>query len=140
MNLTYWTPFAIVIIGNVLYHNIAKITPITVPPFLALSVTYLVSFTICALVYIFTGQSFRQDIQTLNWASIAWGVALVAIEFGYILLYRVGWKVSTASLMVNITGAILLAIIGVLFYKEILSLKQIVGIGLCMLGIFFLRS
>lgn len=140
MNLAYWTPFAIVIIGNLLYHNIARITPITIPPFLALSVTYLVSFLLSALTYTFTCQSFRQDIQTLNLASIAWGVALVAIEFGYILLYRVGWKVSTASLMVNITGAVLLAIIGMLFYKEILSLKQIIGIALCMLGIFFLRS
>ena len=42
--------------------------------------------------------------------------------------------------MVNITGAVFLAVIGVLFYKEILSLKQIVGIVLCMLGIFFLHS
>ncbi len=45
-----------------------------------------------------------------------------------------------ASLTVNITVAILLALIGVLFYKDLLLPRQCIGIALCLLGIFFLHG
>ena len=113
---------------------VAKATPSAAPPFLALSVTYLVSFLLCAAAYVVTGPSLRQDLHTLNWASAAWGLTLVAVEFGYILLYRTGWKISTASLLANVSVALLLAGIGVLFYKDVLLPRQIIGIILCLAG------
>lgn len=140
MNLMYWMPFLIIVIGNIGYHIVAKATSVTAPPFLALSLTYLVSFLLCAAAYLVTGHSLRQDWQTVNWASAAWGVTLVAVELGYILLYRAGWKISVASIMTNVTVALLLAGIGVLFYKDILLSRQVVGIILCLLGIFFLHT
>lgn len=139
MNITYWFPFILIVSANICYHNIAKWMPITLPPFLALSITYLISFLFCAATYLYTGNSIRQDIHTLNWASFIWGIILVAIEFGYILLYRAGWKISLAPLLINVTGAILLSLIGVFFYKEILSLKQIIGILFCFLGLYLLH-
>ena len=96
MSLMYWIPLLIVVVGNIGYHMIAKATPVTAPP-------------------------------------------LVAVEFGYILLYRAGWKISIASLLANVSVALLLAGIGVLLYKDILLPRQIIGIILCLAGIFFLR-
>ena len=139
MSLMYWIPLLIVVVGNIGYHMIAKATPVTAPPFLALSMTYLVSFLLCAAAYVVTGPSLRQDLQTINWASAAWGLTLVAVEFGYILLDRAGWKISIASLLANVSVALLLAGIGVLLYKDILLPRQIIGIILCLAGIFFLR-
>lgn len=139
MSLMYWIPLLIVVVGNIGYHMIAKATPVTAPPFLALSMTYLVSFLLCAAAYVVTGPSLRQDLQTINWVSAAWGLTLVAVEFGYILLYRAGWKISIASLLANVSVALLLAGIGVLLYKDILLPRQIIGIILCLAGIFFLR-
>lgn len=138
--MAHWLPFLIVVAGNVGYHIIAKSTPAAAPPFLSLSITYLVSFLLCAAAYLFTGPTLRHDLPALNWACFAWGIALVAIEFGYLLLYRSGWKISIASLTVNITVAILLALIGVLFYKDLLLPRQCIGIALCLLGIFFLHG
>lgn len=138
--MAHWLPFLIVVAGNVGYHIIAKSTPAAAPPFLSLSITYLVSFLLCAAAYLFTGATLRHDLPALNWACFAWGIALVAIEFGYLLLYRSGWKISMASLTVNITVAILLALIGVLFYKDLLLPRQCIGIALCLLGIFFLHG
>jgi multidrug transporter EmrE-like cation transporter len=69
----------------------------------------------------------------------AWGLTLVAVEFDYILLYRTGWKISMASLLANVSVALLLAGIGVLFYKDVLLPRQIIGIILCLAGVFFLR-
>ena len=74
MGLAYWIPFFIVVLGNIGYHEVAKATPVSAPPFLALSVTYLVSFLLCAAVYVVTGPSLRQDLSALNWASAAWGL------------------------------------------------------------------
>lgn len=138
--MAHWLPFLIVVAGNVGYHIIAKSTPAAAPPFLSLSITYLVSFLLCAAAYLFTGPTLCHDLPALNWACFAWGIALVAIEFGYLLLYRSGWKISMASLTVNITVAILLALIGVLFYKDLLLPRQCIGIALCLLGIFFLHG
>ena len=92
MSLIHWIPFLIIVIGNIGYQLVAKATPSAAPPFLALSVTYLVSFLLCAAAYVVTGLSLRQDLHTLNWASAAWGLMLVAVEFGYILLYRTDRK------------------------------------------------
>ncbi|WP_302528487.1 hypothetical protein [Megasphaera elsdenii] len=139
MSLTYWIPFFIVVLGNIGYHVVAKATPTAAPPFLALSVTYLISFLLCAAAYVVTGTSLRQDLTALNWASAAWGLTLVAVEFGYILLYRAGWKISMASLLANVSVALLLAGIGVLLYKDVLMPRQIIGIILCLIGVFFLR-
>lgn len=139
MSLTYWIPFFIVVLGNIGYHMVAKATPTAAPPFLALSVTYLVSFLLCAAAYVVTGTSLRQDLTALNWASAVWGLTLVAVEFGYILLYRAGWKISMASLLANVSVALLLAGIGVLLYKDVLLPRQIIGIILCLIGVFFLR-
>ncbi len=58
--------FFIVVLGNIGYHEVAKATPVSAPPFLALSVTYLVSFLLCAAVYVVTGPSLRQDLSALN--------------------------------------------------------------------------
>lgn len=66
MSLTYWIPFFIVVLGNIGYHMVAKATPTAAPPFLALSVTYLVSFLLCAAAYVVTGTSLRQDLTALN--------------------------------------------------------------------------
>ena len=141
MSLTFWLSFFAIVIGNVGYHIIAKSTPTAASPFLSLSVTYGVSFLICALLYLAIGQpSLSHDLGDLNWTSPAWGVALVVIEAGYIFLYRAGWKISIASLFLNVTVAILLVVIGVAFYKEHLSLREMAGIAFCLLGIFCLHD
>ena len=137
--LTYWGPFVLVVVSNVLYHNIAKWTPITLSPMLGLSITYLISFLLCIAAYVYTGSPFRQDIQELNWASVVWGIVLVGIEFGYIFLYRAGWEISIAPIMINITCAIILIAIGIFVYNESLSLKQGIGILCCFAGLYLIR-
>lgn len=137
--LTFWGPFALTVLSNVLYHNIAKWTPISLNPMLGLGVTYLVSFVICVIGYYFSGGVIRQDIQALNWVSVAWGIVLVGIEVGYLLLYRAGWEISLAPLMVNVTGAVILIAIGVGLYNESLTMKQGIGIIFCLLGFFLVR-
>lgn len=139
MSFQYWFPLLLVVTANVGYHIVAKETNPTAPPFLALAVTYFVSFVLCIIAYLASDHSLPRDLPTLNWASPVWGLTLVAVEFGYLLMYRAGWKVSMASLIANLSVAILLVGVGVLGYKEILLPKQVIGIVLCLVGVFFLH-
>ena len=105
---------------------------------MSLCVTYLVSFVISAVIYAATGHSFHQDWSQLNWTSYAWGFVLVALEAGYVFLYRVGWKISVAFL--NVSVALALIVIGLVVYKDHLSLREMAGVAFCLLGIVFLHG
>ncbi|MDN5308232.1 MAG: hypothetical protein PWP16_1595, partial [Eubacteriaceae bacterium] len=64
----------------------------------------------------------------------------VGIELGYLFLYRSGFKISSSSLIANITVAILLIIIGVFLYHEQISIKQLLGISLCLGGLLLVKG
>ena len=66
------------------------------------------------------------------------GLSVVGLELGYILIYRAGWKVSVASLVANLALACILVLVGVLWYKEVLTGHQILGIGACVVGILLI--
>lgn len=63
----------------------------------------------------------------------------MGLEFGYIQLYRAGWSVSVGPLVCNITLACVLLVIGVLLYKEVLHLPQILGMLLCVAGLVLIN-
>lgn len=76
----------------------------------------------------------------INWTSFVLGISVVALEFGYIQVYRAGWNVSIGSLVSNIGLAIVLIFVGLLLYKETISLNQVIGIFLCIAGIVFINK
>ena len=79
------------------------------------------------------------DLKHLNWTSPVLGLCLIGLEAGYIYLYRVGWQISVGSIVGNILLALILLAIGILFYNETISLKQIIGILFCVLGLVFIN-
>ena len=42
------------------------------------------------------------ELSKVNWTSIALALDLVGLEVGYVFVYRMGWSVSTASVVANI--------------------------------------
>jgi len=50
-------------------------------------------------------------------------------------MYRLGWQISKGSLVANILVALALIILGIFFYKESLSIRNFIGLGLCIVGI-----
>lgn len=57
----------------------------------------------------------------------------------YLLLYRAGWEISLAPLMVNVSAALILIALGVGLYNESLTIKQGIGIIFCLIGFFLVR-
>ena len=135
----YYMPIIIVICSNTLYHVCSKSTPRDANMFMSLIATYLVATASSIAFYLFSVQNrgLVLDIKSLNWTSILLGIGVFGIELGFIKMYRTGWDISAASLLTNAAISILLIFIGLIFYREHLSSNQMIGIALCLAGLFF---
>ncbi len=125
------------ILANLMYHLTLKVTPSNAHPLVSLAVSYLVAAFLCmALLPLFPMKDgLAQALRQLNWASYALGAAIVGLEIGFLLTYRAGWNISTGSLVSNLTVAMLLLPIGLLFFQEKLSLTNSIGAGIALLGL-----
>ncbi|MDE6599836.1 MAG: DMT family transporter [Oscillospiraceae bacterium] len=139
-NMIY--PILIVVASNTVYNICAKSTPDNVNSFASLAVTYLIAAICSAVMFFATGEqkNLAVEISKANWTAYVLGIAIVGLEFGYICIYRAGWKISLGNLVASISLACVLVIVGVLLYKETISLKQVVGIVLCISGIILIAK
>lgn len=129
-------PIVIVTVANTFYNLCAKATPATIAPYAALTVTYLTA-AICSLGLFFLtshGRSLTGELQKLNWSSFVLGIAIVGLEFGFICVYRAGWKVSVAPLVASVALVCVLLVVGFLLYRETLSVRQVLGMAVCVIG------
>ena len=128
----------LIVLGVLLYHVAQKSIPKHVDPMLAFTVAYGMAFLICVSILVLSGgiQTLIEEIRGRDWIPILMlGFSLVPVELGYLYAYRTGWKISTTSITLGPFIAVALALIGVLWYKEELSLTNIIGIGLCIAGV-----
>lgn len=135
-------PILIVVAANTIYNICAKSTPTNINSFATLSVTYLVAM-ICSIIMFYVTSEKKNlllELQKTNWTTYALGIAIVGLEFGFLCVYRAGWKMSTANLFASITVACVLLIVGFLLYKEVLSLRQLLGMGVCALGLILIAK
>ncbi|NMP38550.1 MAG: EamA family transporter [Clostridiales bacterium] len=133
---SYIWPIALVVLANTFYNIITKSTPSDVNAFLSLSITYIVAAAASFAAYLLTGgHKLSEELPKLNWTAFALGICIIALEVGYIYVYRAGWKVNTGSLAANISLACVLAVVGFLLYRESLSFKQVLGMLLCTGGL-----
>ncbi|MBC8016615.1 MAG: hypothetical protein H7X79_12875 [Sporomusaceae bacterium] len=136
--------FSIVLIvaSNILYNVCQKSTPESANAFSSLLVTYVTAsiITIITFFFFYTEKSFVQSLEELNWTSVALGVAIVGLEFGYLMAYRSGWNISEGSLVANILLAIMLIPVGILFYQEEFAINKTIGIVFCIIGLLLLNK
>lgn len=118
-----------------------KSMPSDVNPFGALMITYFVAAIISAFIFVYVvgPSNVIYEISKINWTSIILAIAIVGLEVGYVFVYRAGWSVSTASVVANIGLACVLLGVGYLLYKENVSLNQILGIFVCMVGLILIN-
>ena len=115
--------------------------PSEVNPYGALMVTYFVAAIISAIIFAYAvgPTNVGSEISKVNWTSIILALAIVGLEVGYVFVYRVGWSVSTASVVANIGLACVLIVVGYLLYRENVSYNQILGILVCMVGLILIN-
>ena len=133
-------PLLLIVAANCFYNICTKSLPENINTFGALIVTYLVGALLAAILFVTSvkPQNILPEMAKINWTSFVLGMAIVALEAGYVFLYRAGWKVSNGSLIANICLAVVLLAIGPLLYHETISLRQIVGVVICAIGLFLI--
>lgn len=136
----FWMPIALVVAGNLAYHVGLKGMPPTIHPLSPLVVLFATSAATTLLLRLAVGRAgeLRSEIALAGWRPFAVGISIVAIELGFLLAYRAGWRISTAVLTANILVAIALLAIGALAYREPLTAARLAGIVICLAGLWLL--
>ena len=133
-------PVLVVVGANTIYNISTKSTPANVNAFASLAMTYVMATLSSVVLFFLTSDSknILAELAKTNWTAYALGIAIIGLEFGYICIYRAGWKIGVASLVANISLACVLLVVGYFFYKEVITLKQLLGMGVCAIGLMLI--
>jgi uncharacterized membrane protein len=117
------------------------VTPAGVNPLLSLLVTYsLVAIGFGALLLLSPGGfEWRHELRQLNWTALALAAVIVGLDLGFLYLYRGGFEVSLGALVTQSAAALLLLVIGVAVFRERLTAANVVGLGLCLVGLWLVN-
>src|SRR4030095_6155208 len=137
----FYFSIILAICSSALYHFVAKSTPSNVNFTVSLLVTYAVAFVVVLLTFIFfpikNGVSF--ELKQINWASIGLAIAIVGIEFGFLLTYRSGWNLGIAAVLTNVVASLILVPVAIFIFKDKISWVNILGILVCLAGLVMLN-
>jgi len=99
---------------------------------------YLIGTVFSAVLYfaLNRGISLIAEHQNLTRRSSVLGLAVVGLEAGSIYMYKADWNISSGQLVYSILLAACLILIGVIAYHESISTTKIIGILVCMFGLF----
>ncbi len=137
----FYFSIILAICSSALYHFTAKSTPANVNFTVSLLVTYGVAFiaTLFTFFVFPAQQGVITELKKLNWASVGLAVAVVGIEFGFLLVYRAGWNLGIAAVLVNVVASLILLPVAVFIFKDKISWVNIAGILVCLVGLVMLN-
>ncbi|MGC4017909.1 MAG: EamA family transporter, partial [Muricomes sp.] len=141
MNIFYFFPLVLVVFSNVFYHIMSKRISPSLNPFLGLMITYGIALCVSIVLFLMTKkESLMTEMREANLSNFLLGAIVLGLEGGYMIMYRNGWEISKGSLVSNICVAVILMVIGLLFYKESISLRKMIGAAFCILGVFIIGA
>lgn len=137
----FYFSISLAIVSSAFYHFVAKSTPSNVNFTVSLLVTYVVAFVVTLLGFLFfpATNGIANELRQLNWASIGLAIAVVGIEFGFLLVYRSGWNLGIAAVLVNVVASLILVPVAILVFKDEISWVNILGILVCLAGLVMLN-
>ena len=137
----FYFSITLAIFSSALYHFVAKSTPSNVNFTVSLLVTYAVAFVVTLFGFFFSPapNGVAAELKLLNWASIGLAVAIVGIEYGFLLTYRAGWNLGIAAVLVNVVASLILLPVAIFFFKDKISWVNIAGIVVCFIGLIMLN-
>ena len=141
--MAYLWPLILIVVSNSIYHICAKSLPAKADPFAALTITYLIGAVFSAALYFLLNRgstNLAQEWRGLNWTPYALGFIVVAMEAGNVYAYRAGWSVNTLPVVQAACVAVLLLALGFLIFRESITAGKLVGLALCVAGLFFLNK
>ena len=139
---SFWWPIGLLLVAHTVYQVSAKSVPEAMDPFAAVFFNYVVAACAAFVLWMVMGQEKNLAVQLgkMNWAPVVMGLTITAVEVASVFMYKLGWNISVGTTIVNIVLAVVLAVIGVMFYKEVLTTQQLMGIGLCIAGVIVMAK
>lgn len=140
----FYLSIVIVVLSNVAYHLSSKKVPGDLNPFFFVMSSYVVGFVLALIAFglTFKEQSFGEALVTqsklINWTPIMLGISVIGLEVGNVMMYRAGWDVSKGALVTNMFLAFALVVIGAFIFKEDFTIKHVIGLISCMVGLYLL--
>ena len=130
----------LIVFANIMYHVSQKSIPAGVAPLASLIATYTIALVVSIIAYIAEMQAVAipNIMNGFTWASAGVAIAVVGVEIGFLLAYRVGWNINVGALIANVAVAMLLIPIGHFMFKERLTMNSIFGMLFCLVGLYLL--
>jgi drug/metabolite transporter (DMT)-like permease len=137
----FYFSITLAICSSALYHFTQKQIPSGANPAVSVIVTYVVSIALCLVLLYFLPpeNGFISALKQLNWASYVLALSLVGLEVGFLLVYRAGWNIGLAAVLVNVVASLILVPVAIFVFKDKLNWVNIVGILVCLAGLVMLN-
>jgi len=133
----FYISIILAILGGVGYQYFVKLIPQTLNPIISILMVYVTGIFLCLLVLPFypSEGGISQHIRQLNWIQVAIALSVLAIELGFLLMYRYGWNLTTTNVTTSVFTNLLLIAIGILILGEKVSPVNGIGIILSIIGV-----
>jgi drug/metabolite transporter (DMT)-like permease len=138
----YLAPLLATLVGNCVYHLASRGAAEKAPPFATLAVVYVLAAALSLGLALTTERMSVASIArslTQPTALLLAG-AVVLIEVGFLFAYRRGAPISSSSLLVNASVAVILALLGVSLLGERISRQAIVGMVVTLTGVVIIAT
>lgn len=141
LSFSYLWPIMLVVAANIVYQICAKSVPKGMDAMASMTVTYLVGAACSAVLFYVLNRhgSLLAEYRKLNAAPFLLGISVVGLEVGFLYAYKIGWPVSTASMVQSAFLALALLAVGALVYHESISASKLLGACICLVGLYFLN-
>jgi drug/metabolite transporter (DMT)-like permease len=137
----FYFSITLAVCSSALYHFSAKSVPSNINFAISLLVTYAAAIGITLIVALLfpAEKGLAFELKQLNWASFLLALAIVGIEFGFLLVYRSGWNLGVAAVLTNVVASLILVPVAIFVFKDKLSWINIAGILVCFAGLVMLN-
>ena len=137
----YIWPIVLILLSNTVYQICSKGVPDEASPFAVLTITYSIGAILSTIMLYVTHPSSNilKEFTKMNWAPYVLGLVIVGLEVGWMYAYKAGWQVSTGFIVQSAFLAVILIFVGAFLYQEPITWNKLVGIGICLVGLFFIN-
>ena len=132
-----WIAFWMLVAADVAYKVMSDRVNGEVNPFASMIVTYGAALLASFILFFLTskGTPLGGELKKLNIYSALIGFVVCFYELGFIFAYRYGFKMSLLSPLMSVAIMVIMALIGVLFFKEKISLMNTIGLIIASIGV-----
>ena len=129
--------FILIVAASAMYQIASEKTAPDVNPFAGIVVVYATALVASLIVYSLSakGVPILEEMKKVNIFSVILGIVVCFVDLGYIMAYRNGFSIGKLSPLSSVTLIIVMALIAVVFYKEKLPVRHIIGLLIAAIGI-----